>query len=218
MKARKKKKYQKKSIAKPQQTIALEKAVAHTDAIPATKPVEVVKGIHPIGYGTPMRYNRNFFQMSSDNLREASLNYYIATDIMNEVRNIKGYPNYKKLKVELLSGTFKKEKEPVQPIILPAEKVAPFKYLIKGENLPETKPDMVVNGDHYFLTEWDGTISGDWMVLYYLYRVYEFDGFGDLIIDGQPYRVMFHEVQGKKADLFVAQQEDRLIIGKDGGS
>ena len=74
------------------------------------KPKKLIK---TLGIGSPMRFNRNFFQMSSDNLREASLNYYIATDIMNDVRSIEGYPNYRKLKTSLLSGEFKQDdKEP----------------------------------------------------------------------------------------------------------
>lgn len=197
-----------------------------------TKPKQM---INTIGFGTPMRYNRNFFQMSSDSLREASLNYYIATDVMNEVRSIKGYPRYRKLKMQLLSGEFKQDEEPEQPTVLKAEVIKPVHFLIEGKggfnewvnsvtdpdresklsNCSPAMYDLLVNGKTFYLTQWEGGyISGEWEVLYYLYKVYELNGFGDIDIDGQPYRILFHESPGTKADMIVAQREDRIIIGK----
>lgn len=196
------------------------------------KPKEVIKTLN---FASPMRYNRNFFQMSSESLREASLNYYIATDIMNEVRSIKGYPNYRKLKMELLSGEFKTDEEAVKaPEVLNAEVIKPLFFFIRGKGTfaaiiesctdPEREAkllnpssehfDLLVDGAVYYKTEWDGTISGDWTVLFYLYRMYELNGFGDYEIEGQPYRVLFNESEGKKADLIVLQKEDRIIIGR----
>lgn len=196
------------------------------------KPKKMVK---IIGFGTPMRYNRNLFQMSSDNLREQSLNYYITTDIMNEVRSIDGYPNYRKLKTALLSGEFKEAKVAEQPIVLKAECIKPLHFLVKGKGgfneflnsctdptrdakLSNADPDMwdlLIRKKTYFLTEWEGGyISGDWNVVYFLYRMYELDGFGDIELDGQPYRVLFNEAKGTKADLVVAEQEDKVVIGR----
>lgn len=176
--------------------------------------VEPQKKIEVINFATPMRYNRNFFQMSSDSLREASLNYYIYTDVMNEVRDISGYPNYRKLKTDLLGGRFKQVKEDKEPeVISMLEPVLAFELSGEFSGGPD-KFDMVVDGNEYKLIECETVQVGDWTVLFYLYRVYDLDGFGDIEVSGQPYKVLFNESPMRKADLLVAQKEEYIVIGR----
>lgn len=180
--------------------------------------VKPPKPIVVLPFGSPMRYNRNYFQISSDNLRESSLNYYLVTDILNEVKNIKGYPNYSKLRSNLSQGLYKQEdKAEEEPEMVTA--LEPFMCLQvdRGQEKLLTssmKCDILHDRKPYQICEPFERVTGYWEVIWYLYRVYELDGFGDIMINGLPYKIKSQRIGKQEPDLILAQQEDKLIIGR----
>lgn len=183
------------------------------------------KRIKVISHSSPMRFNRSFFQLSSEHMREQGFGYYLATKILQPVKNIQDQPNYKELYRKLQLGFFtppKKTSEPVyvskvDPVLcLKAHEMFNSTAHITGNPcVPDQEPyDLLVRDMEYKICNPFKDITGSWKVLYYLYRVYELQGFGDLAIDGQPYRVRFHPNSEWKEDLALVQQDDKLIIGR----
>jgi hypothetical protein len=167
------------------------------------QPVKVVS------QGTPMKFNRNFFQSMSDDIANTTRNYYLSTPIMEGVRNIPGYPQFTSLKKQFLAGEFKGKPEKKDK---PKVKLKdPVLYMIACDN---GKPDMIVEGKHYQATEDQFPLEGEWEVLYYLYNMLNLDGFADINIQNKWYKVKLSPIQDSLESYVAARKGKHLVIGR----
>lgn len=162
-----------------------------------------------VSASTPMKFNRVFFQASSQEIADSTRNYYIhVTDIMKEVRAIPGYPNYSKVKARFLAGEYKRKEE--EKSRRRVTKINPVLFLSLSTNGKE--PDMIIEGNHYQRSE-PFTLAGEWEILCYLYDLVGLEGFSDIQVKGRWYKVRLNPIETSKESLVLAKQNDKLVLG-----
>lgn len=165
--------------------------------------------IEIISHGTPLKFNRSFFQSASDDVASSTRNYYLFTDIMHDVRSISGHPNYSRIKAKFLAGGFKGETEDEALRVVDA--LTPALSLAQSE---DGDPDIIVDGKKYIIKESNGKVEGSWEVLYYLYDMLDLDGFADIKVNSRWYKVRLSPIQQSKESYVLARQGNELVIGR----
>lgn len=169
--------------------------------------------IEVIASNTPQKTNRNIFTDMGKNVRDETLNYYVITKVLGEVKNIQGYANYTAAKKRFLRGDFQTEEVEKEETI-PLSKID--KKLLLLPTLDNTKHDMEFNGAFYVIDTGDTSFSYDtWKIVYYLYNTYTNEGLGDVKINGVAYKCLFNPIKDYPSDLIVvySKEEDKLLIG-----
>jgi hypothetical protein len=162
-----------------------------------------------VSHGTPMKFNRAMFQNASRDIANSTRNYYLLTNIMQDVRDITGYTGYKKMKDKFLSGGFKKQVGEAAHKIVTG--LSPSIYLTPTDS---DNPDMLVGGKSYAISKDNGKIEGEWEVLYYMYDMLNLDGFADLRVNGRWMKVRLSPIVESKESYVLARQGDKLVIGR----
>lgn len=166
-----------------------------------------------VSSGTPMKYNRSIFNSMSTEIADTTRNYYLFTDIMQPVRNIKGYPNYWRIRARFLSGGFKSCNEKLDGKIVPVIS-NPVMHLIESDATEE--PALILEGKKYIISNdvnHEGG-NGGWEVLCYLYDTYSLDGFADIKLKDRWYKVRVSPIESSKEDYVLARKGKQLIIGR----
>lgn len=160
-----------------------------------TVPASTIK-VSPVG--TAMKFNRAFFQHNADQVADSTRNYYLLTDIMHEVRDIKGYPNYTKLKTDFLSEKIKEEEGAQEAMRCRID------------------PCLVVThkDDGYSISDKEVVEDIEFEVIYYLYKTYTLDGFADIQIMDDWYKVQLSPVNNMPPDMVAGKLNDHLVIGR----
>jgi len=166
-----------------------------------------------VSSGTPMKFNRTFFQSISTDLADTTRNYYLLTDIMQPVRNIREYPNYSRIKARFLSGEFKTQETKTEDRVVSSVS-HPVLSLVESEDTED--PVIVLSGRKYVVASngKDAGIKGNWEIIYYLYDTYSLDGFADIKINDRWYKVRMSPIEKSKEDYVLAKQNNKLIIGR----
>lgn len=166
--------------------------------------------IEILSCNSPLRFNRQMFAHLSDSIRNETLNYYTVTTILRSVKNIKDFPNYKKVKTRLLSGHYK-EKESPKLEIIDGKGIKGKIFLVDCGDLGS---DLTVDGSNYKISD-SFVLSDKWSIVYYLYEIFSLDGFADIKLDDKYYVLKTERIDNLKEDLIVAKNENRFVIGEN---
>jgi hypothetical protein len=127
------------------------------------------------------------------------------------VKNIEGYPNYKTVKTKLLSGHFKENKNHSEETIDGASIKGQVFLTVRDKKEPDC--DWVLDGCNYKVSE-PYPIEGEWTILFYLYEVFDLEGFADINVDGKYYALKTEVINNIKEDLIVAKSTNGIVIGR----
>lgn len=167
---------------------------------------------------TAHKINRNMFEGLGSGIRDETLNYYVVTKILGEVKNPQGFTNYTEAKEKFLRGEYREDKVEKEEASV-AFKEINSTIILSGTN--KKKYNMLHNGKKYSichdLSACAKAISSlsKWRVVYYLYNCYSLEGLGDIKINGFSYKCLFSRIPNYPPDLVVLfhKKEDKLIIG-----
>ena len=168
------------------------------------------KRIEILPLNSPHRFNRQLFKSISENIRSETLNYYTPTKILQSVKYVEGYPNYRTVKTKLLSGHYKKD-EPPKPEVIDGKVIKGQIFLVGREVFDPDAPFFVYDVSYEYGKPFE--IKGEWVILLYLYEVFSLEGFADLKIDGKFYALKTKVINNLKEDLIVAKNVNVLVIG-----
>lgn len=160
--------------------------------------------------GNPLRFNRSTSNFLSISERDSALNYYMPTQILLPTKKIskKEFPNYILVKCRFMRGDFKnKEKNNNEQEQI---KIKSDICLIKTT---DEKYDILFNGEKFKIT--DNIINDTINIVYYLYKMYSLDGFADIKIDNESYRVSLCKYREKEPDMIIGVKDNYLICGKE---
>ena len=180
---------------------------------------KVESKIRVIPSSTAHKINRAMFKGLGDSIRDETLNYYVVTKILGEVKNPQGFKNYTEAKEKFLRGEFGNEEKDTKDNPEEAAAIA-FKdinstIILSGTN--NKKYDMMHDGKKYSIYTGNNIPSDTtkWRTVYYLYNCYSLEGLGDIKINGSNYKCLFSRIPSYPPDLVVLfhKKEDKLIIG-----
>ena len=169
------------------------------------------KRIEILPLNSPHRFNRQLFKSISENIRSETLNYYTPTKILQSVKYVEGYPNYRTVKTKLLSGHYKKDESP-KPEVIDGKVIKGQIFLTESDG-QESHCDFIVEDINYECSN-PLSIEGRWTILYYLYEVFSLEGFADLKIDGKFYALKTKVINNLKEDLIVAKNANVIVMGR----
>ena len=167
--------------------------------------------IRTVSMNEPMKYNRMTFSVSSANIQDDARNYYFVTEIMAPTKHITDCVPYTRLKDMLLKGE------------LGAKKEQELRYVteIKGkvfleETTPDNEKDICFYNGTKMYKEVPSFYTGEaqWLVLFYLYEMYSFDGLADIKIDDKFYKIKGTPIAGYEESLVIAINGKNIVIGK----
>lgn len=169
------------------------------------------KRIEILPLNSPHRFNRQLFKSMSENIRAETLNYYTTTKILQSVKRIEDYPNYRTVKTKLLSGHYRKE-ESYKPEVVDGKVIKGQIFLATEEVFNPDAPFFVDNVSYQYSKPF--AIEGEWVILFHLYEVFDLEGFADLKIDGKFYALKTKVIDNLKEDLIVAKNVNVLVVGR----
>ncbi len=169
------------------------------------------KRIEILPLNSPHRFNRQLFKSISENIRSETLNYYTPTKILQSVKYVEGYPNYRTVKTKLLSGHYKKD-EPPKPEVIDGKVIKGQIFLVGREVFDPDAPFFVYDVSYEYGKPFE--IKGEWVILLYLYEVFSLEGFADLKIDGKFYALKTKVINNLKEDLIVAKNANVIVMGR----
>jgi len=170
------------------------------------------KKIAIVSPSTPMKFNRSFFASASEEIANSTRSYYLHTPIMHDVKNIKGYPNYSKIRGMFLLGEFRdKQQKDNEKVFLNCKSINPLILMYEQQ---ECDPDMIIDGKYYKIEERGGVVEGEFEVLYYFYDMWSLDGFADIQIRGRWYKIKTSPIKDSQENLVLIRQNNTVIIGE----
>ncbi len=163
---------------------------------------------------TAHKINRAIFKGLGDSIRDETLNYYVVTKILGEVKNPQGFKSYIEAKKKFLRGEYKEDKAAKEEVTVTFKEINST-IILSGTN--KKKYDMEYGGKKYSIYTGNNVPSDTtkWRVVYYLYNCYSLEGLGDVKINGSSYKCLFTPMPNYPPDLVVLfhEKEDKLIIG-----
>jgi hypothetical protein len=166
--------------------------------------------LRTISMNEPMKYNRLTFSVSSSHIQDDARNYYFLTEIMQPTKHISDCESYVKLKDMLLRGELGK-KEEQEPRF--ATDIKGLVYL--EETTPENEKEVCFYNGNKMYKEVPEFHTGEaqWLILFYLYEMYSYDGLADIKIDDKFYKMKGTPITGYPASMVVAINGKNIVIG-----